>query len=158
MNDEIRKRLKWIKLYEKTKNASLVCHRCGISPPTLRKWWQRYQAPGEVGLQSQSHKPKTSPNHKVLNQEEQWILTLRRERNLGARRIQHELERLYSCHLSLSTIQKVLQRHRVKPLKRVQQSKGAKRYQKDIPGERVQLDTCQIRTGLFQYTAIDDCT
>ena len=36
--------------------------------------------------------------------------------------------------------------------------KGQKRYAKEIPGERVQMDTCKIAPGLYQYTAIDDCT
>ena len=42
----------------------------------------------------------------------------------------------------------------VRPLMR----KGAKRYAKEVPGERVQMDTCKIAPGLYQYTAIDDCT
>lgn len=46
MNREIRQRLKWIKLYEETKNAGLVCRRCGISRPTLRKWLSRYKEQG----------------------------------------------------------------------------------------------------------------
>lgn len=36
--------------------------------------------------------------------------------------------------------------------------KTYKRYQKPIPGERVQMDTMKIAPGLYQYTAIDDCT
>jgi hypothetical protein len=39
MNPEVKKRLKWIKVYEKTKNAGMTCLRCGISRPTLRKWF-----------------------------------------------------------------------------------------------------------------------
>ncbi|MBV9386068.1 MAG: IS481 family transposase, partial [Chroococcidiopsidaceae cyanobacterium CP_BM_ER_R8_30] len=35
MNIEIKQRLRWIKLYEQTGNAGLVCLRCGISRPTL---------------------------------------------------------------------------------------------------------------------------
>jgi transposase InsO family protein len=27
-----------------------------------------------------------------------------------------------------------------------------------VPGERVQIDTCKIAAGIYQYTAIDDCT
>ncbi|WP_158683987.1 helix-turn-helix domain-containing protein, partial [Pseudoalteromonas sp. T1lg10] len=41
MNREIQQRLTWIKLYEETNDAGLVCRRCGISRPTLRKWWKR---------------------------------------------------------------------------------------------------------------------
>lgn len=83
----------------------------GGERPTLRKRWRRYQALGEDGLINQSRRPKHSPNQKVFNQQEDWILNLRRERNLGVRRVQHELKRLYACALSLDTIQKVLTRH-----------------------------------------------
>jgi len=27
-----------------------------------------------------------------------------------------------------------------------------------IPGEPVQIDTCKIAPGLYQYAAVDDCT
>jgi len=118
MDEEIKKRLTWIKLYEETGNAGLVCRRCGISRPTLRKWWRRYQEQGESGLSSQSRRPKHSPNQKVFAEQEQWILQLRRDRHLGARRIQHELVRLHDSPLGLATIQKILQKHDVAPLKR----------------------------------------
>lgn len=36
--------------------------------------------------------------------------------------------------------------------------KRVRRYSKNIPGERVQIDTCKISPGLYQYTAVDDCT
>jgi hypothetical protein len=37
MDDEIKKCLTWIKLYEERGDADLVCRRCGISRPTLQK-------------------------------------------------------------------------------------------------------------------------
>ena len=47
----------------------------------------------------------------------------------------------------------------VKPLSRPRRPrKGSTRYAKHIPGERVQMDTCKIAPGAYQYTAIDDCT
>ncbi|MBB1404014.1 helix-turn-helix domain-containing protein, partial [Pseudoalteromonas sp. SG45-1] len=49
MNKEIKQCLKWIELYEKTNNAGLVCRRCGISRPTLRKWYKRYKEKGLDG-------------------------------------------------------------------------------------------------------------
>jgi transposase-like protein len=39
-------RLGWVQLYEQLGHAGVVCRRCGISRPTLRKWWRRYQAEG----------------------------------------------------------------------------------------------------------------
>lgn len=33
-----------------------------------------------------------------------------------------------------------------------------KRYSRPVPGDRVQMDTCKIAPGLYQFTAIDDCS
>lgn len=87
MDREIQQRLQWVRLCQETGNAGLVCRRCGISRPTLRKWWKRFQQDGESGLVNRSRRPHHSPNTKVGQQEEQLILNLRKTRNLGARRI-----------------------------------------------------------------------
>ena len=113
---------------------------------------------GLGSLRAQSRRPKTSPLSKVGSHEESLILQMRQERNLGARRIQSELKRLHDVGLAMATIHKVLVRHNVKPLLRVRKKKDYKRYSRPIPGDRVQLDTCKIANGLYQYTAIDDCT
>ena len=154
----IRTRLGWVKLYKETSNAGLVCRRCGVSRPTLRKWVHRYNEHGIDGLADQSKKPKTSPHTKVTTKHEELILDLRKKRKLGARRIQNELKRIYNLSFSLATIHKVLTRNAVKPLKRTRRQKRYKRYQRSIPGDRFQMDTCKIAPGLYQYTAIDDCT
>lgn len=70
MERESKQRLTWIKLCEQTRNAGLVCGRCGISRPTLRKWWRRYQAEGEAGLKSRSCRPLRSPQRKVTAEHE----------------------------------------------------------------------------------------
>lgn len=158
MYDEIKRRLTWIKLYEDTGDAGLVCRRCGISRPTLRKWLRRYTEDGQEGLASRSRRPRHSPNQKVFEQEEAWILALRRERKLGARRIQHELRRLYNCFLSVETIHKVLTRHPTPPVWRPKRPLVPKRYSMRVPGERAQMDTMKLAPGLYQYTLVDDCT
>ena len=157
-NTELRMRLGWVELYEETKDAGFVCRRCGISRPTLRKWCRRYKEHGIKGLESQSKKPKHSPRQKIFQEQENWILTLRKEMNIGARRIQNELIRQYDYHLSLASIQKVLQRNKVEPIQKPRRKKKHKRYQKEVPGERIQMDTCKIRPGMYQFTAVDDCT
>jgi len=88
MKNDNEKRFVWIKLYEETGDAGLVCRRCGISRSTLRKWWKPYQTSGFEGLASLNKCPKTSPMAKVGNDESHLILQLHKERNLGARRIQ----------------------------------------------------------------------
>lgn len=158
MEAVIRQRLKWILLYQRSGDAGLVCRRCDISRPTLRKWLNRYNQFGTEGLKSRSRRPHTSPGRKVLVQQEQWILDLRHNRNLGVRRIQNELKHLHGCSLSLSTVHRVLTKHRVAPLRRIRRIQKPKRYQKATPGEQVQIDTCKIAAGLYQYTAVDDCT
>lgn len=158
MEKEIRQRLQWVKLYEESGDAGFVCRRCGISRPTLRKWWKRYQAQGVDGLKSQSRRPHNSPTAKILHEHEELIFKLRTERNLGARRIQSELKRLHDVSLSVASIHKILCRQQVKPLVTFRRKSDFTRYQRSVPGERVQMDTCKIAPGRYQYTAIDDCT
>jgi transposase-like protein len=93
MKLEIKARLRWIKLYQKTGDAGLVCRRCGISRPTLRKWLKRYRESGIDGFHDKSKKPHRSPNKKVTEEHETLILDLRKKRKLVARRIQSELIR-----------------------------------------------------------------
>ena len=54
--DLTKARLVWVEFYAKTGDAGLVCRCCGISRPTLRKWWRRYQADGEAGLVEHSRR------------------------------------------------------------------------------------------------------
>jgi len=158
MDKQIRQRLAWVEMYSECGDAGFVCRRCGISRPTLRKWATRYAAQGIEGLADQSRRPHSSPNAKVGAQEEKWILNLRVKRKLGARRIQNELFRQHECALALATIHKVLVKHDVKPFKRRKKKSDYIRYQRTVPGDRVQMDTCKIAPGIIQYTSVDDCT
>ncbi len=73
--------------------------------------------------------------------------------------IRSELLRLHSVSLSLATIHKVLKRNRVEPLPKYRRRRRqVKRYNRAVPGDRVQMDVCKVAPGLYQYTAIDDCT
>jgi transposase-like protein len=148
-------RLGWIKLYEQVGDAGLVCRRCGISRPTLRKWWRRYRAEGEAGLRDRSKRPRTSPGRKVLAEQERLILRLRRERKLGIEMLRNELARRHGLRLALDTIHKVLVRHGENRLERPRpKRKGTRRYSRPVPGDRVRMDTCEIAPGLYQYTAV----
>ena len=158
MDSDIRRRLLWVQLYQRTGNAGLVCRRCGVSRPTLRKWIRRFHEGGEAGLLSHSRRPLRSPNRRVFEKERRLILSLRVERKLGARRIQSELRRHHDLKLSLDSIHKVLAINQVPPLVRPARQKTRHRYARLIPGDRVQLDTCKIAPGCYQYTAVNDCT
>lgn len=158
MTTEQRKRLQWINLYNKTHDAGFVCRHFGISRPTLRKWLRRYNEHGREGLKDQSKKPLHSPNKKRNTFLLEKIKEYRENRKLGARRIQLELIRNEQIKLSLATIHKALQEIDAKPLVRTKRSKKVKRYAMPLPGARVQMDVTKIRPGIYQYTAIDDCT
>ena len=51
-----------------------------------------------------------------------------------------------------------LSRHGVKPLVQHRQKSGFVRYERPVPGDRIQMDTCKIGSNLYQDTTIDDCT
>ena len=75
------------------------------------------------------------------------------------KRIRVELRRLHGVRLSPSVIHKVLVRHDLGALPRRKRVRHKpKRYSRPVPGERVQMDVCKIRPGLYQFTAIDDCS
>ncbi len=158
MNNDVKKRLEWIKLYESTFDAGLVCKRCGISRPTLRKWIKRYKQSGIDGLNEQSRRPHTI-QVKVTTEDEQRIIDLRDNRKLGHRSIASEMKRLYDRSLSTATIHKVLAKHQ-RPYLKLKRNyrKRLHRYNRPIPGDRVQMDVCKIAGRLYQYTAIDDCS
>ncbi len=158
MDNTIKSHLKWVTMYLDTRNHGLVCNRCGISRPTLRKWVNRYQEMGVEGLYNLSKKPHTSPATKVTENIESLILVLRNSRNIGARRIQSELLRLHDIKLSLGTIHKILVKNNVSPLKRYKRKKRFNRYAMKTPGAKVQMDTMKLAPNFYQYTAIDDCT
>lgn len=158
MDAEMQRRMRWVELFVKIKNYSVVCLRCGISRPTLRKWVRQFQENGMDGLKAASKRPKSSPAAKVEDKHRDWIRELRK-RGLGSRRIQNELKRFYNFEISRATIDKILRAIEAKPLlRRSRNRKHSTRYAKLIPGERVQMDTCKVAPGVYQYTAIDDCT
>jgi transposase len=158
MDDEGHQRLVWIRLFEKTGDAGLVCRRCGISRPTLRKWLARFRSDGEAGLVAQSRRPKHFSNQKLYGKERTLILKLRRQNNLGARRIQTELRLHHEIDLSITAIHKVLKQANVAPLVKPRRVAKPKRYSRPIPGDRVQMDTMKVTAGVYQYTAVDDCS
>jgi transposase InsO family protein len=148
---DVRTRLGWLRLYEQLGDAGTVCRRCGISRPTLRKWWRRYQTDGVAGLKDESRRPRRLAKQKVFTDQEALVLDLRRSRS--------ELLRQHGLGLSLDTLHRILVRHGEQHLKRPKLTrKGKKRYSRPVPGDRVQIDVCKIVPAVYQYTAIDDCS
>lgn len=145
-------------MYETVGDFGVVCRRCGVSRPTLRKWWNRYKSEGIEGLHNRSRARILPQAGKVTEKIRSLILEMRSKRNLGAKRIRAELIRQHGFRLSTATVSKVLNGNGAKPLRRHSAKQGGRRYNRPIPGERIQMDTCKIAPGIIQYTAIDDCT
>jgi len=157
MDAEIRRRLKWVQMYAECRDAGFVCRRCCVSRPTLRKWVGRYEQQGIEGLRSLSRKPLTSPNAKLSERDKAAILKLRSD-GFGARRIQKELRLYQEISFSLSTIHRVLTAAGTPLLVRPRRRSAVIRYSRPIRGDRVQMDTMKVSAGVYQYTAIDDCS
>lgn len=45
-----------------------------------------------------------------------------------------------------------------RPTKKLRRKKKFMRYSRPIPGDCIQMDTCEIAPGIYQYTAVDDCS
>ncbi len=159
MDERQRARLGWVEQFKATNDAGFVCRRNGISRPTLRKWIRRYDALGLEGLNDQSRRPRSSPQTKVTEKMVDLILDMRKNRKLGCKRISNELLRLHEISLSPPTVQKILNRNDKRHLpNQVKKRKSPKRYNRPIPGDRVQMDVCKIAPGRYHYAAVDDCT
>jgi transposase len=154
---QIRARKNWLKVYQDVGSVSKAALRCGVARSTMYRWIKRYSEEGESGLSDKSKRPKNLTNTKVSKEIELLILELRRKKKWGAQRISIHLLRK-NIRLSPMTVWRVLSNNNVSPIVKRRKKSDYKRYNKEIPGERVQLDVTKIRKGAYQFTAIDDCT
>ena len=152
---------------ETTKNVSKTCRHFGISRKTFYKWVARYQSHGEAGLCDRPTRPHRSPNatpRAVVSK----VLYLRQNYHFGPARIAAYLQRYHAIHVAHSTVHRILQRHSLSRLpssqKYQRQTHRWKRYEKQQPGHRLQVDVKFLeripgsQRKLYQFTAIDDCT
>jgi hypothetical protein len=65
---------------------------------------------------------------------------------------------LHDCSLSLASIHKALTIQQAQPIKKLRRKKKFRRYSRPIPVDRIQMDTCKIAPGIYQYTAVADCS
>jgi len=152
---------------EVTGNVAQTCRYYGISRQAYYKWLRRYEELGEEGLRDGSSVPLTSPNAtkaEVVGK----ILYLRQHYHFGPHKISMYLKRYHDITISPSGTWRILNRLGMSRLPASQRYKRHKdrwkRYEKALPGHRVQVDVKFIeplpgsRKKHYQYTAIDDCT
>ncbi len=157
MERKIRARQNWLRIYEQTGSVTKTALRCGIARTTLYRWIKRYKEEGKSGLSDKSKRPLNLVNTKVTSDLESMILDLRKKKRWGSQRISSYLLRK-KITLSPMTVWRVLSKYQMKPIVRRRKKADYIRYNKDIPGERVQLDVTKLRDKAYQFTAIDDCT
>ena len=154
---------------EITGNVSLTCRYYGISRQCFYKWRRRYDQHGLDGLRDRSHRPLVSPNAtrtEVVGK----IIYLRQHYHFGPAKIAMYLKRYHDIQLSNSGVWRILKRLGLNRLPASQRykrhDKRWKRYEKPLPGHRVQIDVKFIQPlagapkpkKYYQFTAIDDCT
>jgi transposase InsO family protein len=172
---------------EVTGNVALTCRYFGISRQLYYVWLRRYRADGLEGLRLRSRRPKTSPNatHTEIVGK---IIYLRQNYHFGPMKIAMYLQRYHDVTISNSGVWRILKRlemNRLPSSQRYQRrDRRWKRYEKQMPGHRVQIDVKFIeplptasattatktraaagadkqlgaRRRYYQFTAIDDCT
>jgi len=148
-------------------NVSKTCRYYGISRPTFYKWRRRYEEGGLEALRDHSSRPHSSPNAtktEIVGK----IVYLRQHYHFGPHKISMYLKRYHDIVVSPSGIWRILKRLDMSRLPSSQRYRRHvdrwKRYEKPLPGHRVQIDVKFIaplkgnRKKHYQFTAIDDCT
>ncbi|MFF4131872.1 helix-turn-helix domain-containing protein [Streptomyces mirabilis] len=175
LDREAKRRLAVIRHVEEvTGNVAMSCRYFGISRQAYYIWYRRYQAEGIEGLRTRSKAPKHSPNAthvEVVGK----IIHLRQNYHFGPEKIAMYLKRYHDVTISKSGVWRILKRLDMGRLPASQRYKRHdrrwKRYEKQLPGHRVQIDVKFIeplaampqgrrggRNKYYQFTAIDDCT
>lgn len=152
---------------EVTGNVAATCRYFGISRPTFYKWLRRFEELGENGLADGSSRPHHSPlatKTEIVGK----IIYLRQHYHFGPRKVSMYLRRYHDVEISPSGVWRILKRLDMNRLPSSQRYKTHdrrwKRYEKQLPGNRLQVDVKFIEPiggaakKHYQFTAIDDCT
>lgn len=128
---------------EVTHNVSQTCRYYGISRQTCYSWLRRFEELGLDGLRDRSKAPKVSP-WATPSEVVAKIVHLRSNYHFGPQKIQMYLRRYHDIDISVSGIWRILKRLDMNRLPSSQRYKRHrerwKRYEKQQPGHRVQID------------------
>ena len=120
--------------------AAHVAAEMGVARKTGYKWWRRWLAEGEAGLQDRSSRPRRSPT-RVPARVERKIERLRRRRKLGPMRIGWRLG------LASSTVYRVLCRLGLNRLAWLDRPTGRvirRLYEHPRPGDLLHIDVKKL--------------
>jgi len=152
-----------IRAREKEKSISRLCREYNISRYTAYKWINRYTKEGLIGLHDRSKRPLQMPSM-INNDMVQIILSLRNKYPAwGAKKIRQLLiNEGYTDLPSLSSFNRILQRHDM-----INPTEGEKRqrfirFEKQNPNELWQMDFkghFLMKEGVCHpLTILDDCS
>lgn len=104
----------------------------GVSARTAYKWLSRFEVEGPEGLLDRSSRPRSSPTQ-ISPEWQSLVVELRRLRMTGAA-IAKKLR------IPRSTVARILKRHGLERLKKLDPVIPIRRYERSKPGELVHLD------------------
>ena len=165
---DIRRKIKVLEHAKKSGNITATCRYFGICRETFYTWKRAYTTRGEQGLINNKPCPQNI-KIRVAKPIEEKILYLRQTYHLGQQRISWYLARYHNIKVSPGGVRGVLLRHGLNRLPKNQKKRSLpvfKRYEKQVPGHRIQVDVKFLifkdkknkKIKRFQYTAIDDAT
>ena len=116
-----------------------AAERFQVSPPTAKRWADRYRQFGETGMEDRSSRPHRCPAQ-TPTRTERRIIKLRCTRQWGPDRIGGHLR------LPASTVHKVLTRYKIARLACLDRATGrsVRRYEHPAPGELVHVDVKKL--------------
>lgn len=166
---DIRRKLKVLNYGKEIGNVSKACRYFGVSRETYYKWKRDYEREGERALINSKPCPE-NPKIRVQKHVEELIIHLRTNYYLGQLRISWYLKRYHAIKVSPGGVYSVLKRNGLNRLPQHQRKRSIepfKRYEKQVPGHRIQIDVkflyftdwlTRNEVRRYQYTAIDDAT
>lgn len=161
---DIRRKIRILQYGKETGNVSKACRYFGISRETYYKWKLDYESNGEKALVNSKPCPQ-NPKRRVPQHIEELIIYLRTKYYLGQLRISWYLSRYHGIKVSHSGVYCVLKRNGLNRLPKNQRKRSMeqfKRYEKQVPGHRIQIDVkflyftdilTKQEVKRFQYTA-----
>ncbi|UZS00029.1 IS481 family transposase [Chondrinema litorale] len=167
-HSDIRRKLKVLNYAKEIGNITKACRYFGISRETYYKWKRAYDQHGQEALINKKPCPE-NPKLRTPIRIEKLILHLRKTYHLGQLRIKWYLKRYHDIEISEGAVYYVLKRNGMNLLPKNQRKRSIKpfkRYEKKVPGHRIQIDVKFLnfttkegkKIRRYQYTAIDDAT
>jgi transposase len=79
----VKARETWLKVYQELGSVAKAARRCGIARSTLYRWIERFNKLGKEGLKDKSKRPHKLFRLKVIDEQEQLILSITKKYKYG---------------------------------------------------------------------------